>query len=589
MGQFFKFLFASCLGVVLAILGLSFIGTIMLVQVAANAEKPEPIQPNSVLHLTFDNPIPEKTNNLEMDPFDLENQKILGLQAIRRSIELAKEDDNIKGIFLDVDGIYAGFATAAVLRDALVDFKESGKFIMAYSKYYTQGAYYLASTADEIHINPLGMIDFRGFAAQVPFFKQMLDKVGVKMQVYYAGKFKSATEPYRRESMSDESRLQIREYIDEMYQLFLTDISETRGISVSELKRLADEYAASDPERALAEKMIDKIGYRDETLEAIRNKLGLDEEDKLELVSLKNYSNSNPWRNTSTAKERIAIIYAEGTILDGKGENGKIGDETYVKLIDKARKDDRVKAVVLRVNSPGGSAMSSENIWRAMSRVKEAGKPVVVSMGDYAASGGYYISCLADSIIAEPNTLTGSIGVFNMIPSAQKLLNDKLGIRFDTVKTGQFSHGITPFYNLSPEEGRIIQKRTDSMYETFLKRVSDGRGMNRDQVHEIAQGRVWTGSKAKEIGLIDALGDLESAVEVAANMSDLEEFRLVEYPKPKEALQEFLERFTGMEDLRTEAMVKKELGTWYPQYQFLKELQSSNGMQMRLPFLIPFN
>lgn len=588
MGQFFKFLFASCLGVFLAILAISVIGTAMLVQIAASAEKPTPIEPNSVLRLTFDNIIPEKTNNLEMDPFDLKNQKILGLQEILHSLETAKSDDNIKGILLEVDGIYMGFATAAVLREALVDFKDSGKFIIAYSKYYTQGAYYLASAADEIHINPLGMIDFRGFAAQVPFFKNLLDKLGIKMQVFYAGKFKSATEPYRRDNMSDENRLQIREYLDDMYKLFLTDISDSRQISVADLKQLANEYAASEPEQAFQAKLIDQITYRDETLQKVRNKLGLDEEDKLHLVSLKKYNNSTPFQSKSKARERVAIIYAEGTILDGSGTNGTIGDEKYVKLIDKVRKDDRVKAVVLRVNSPGGSAMSSENIWRAMRLVKEAGKPIIVSMGDYAASGGYYIACMADSILAEPNTLTGSIGVFNMLPSTQKLFNEKLGIRFDTVKTGKFSHGFTPTYDLTPEEGRIIQKRTDKMYETFLDRVGEGRGMTRDEVHAVAQGRVWTGRKAAEIGLVDALGDLNRAVKSAASMADLEDYRILEYPQPKDALQEFLEYLTDMEDVRTRSMLKKELGQLYPQYQFVKELQESNGMQTRLPFMIPF-
>lgn len=588
MGQFFKFLFASCLGFVLAAFALSVIGTAMLVQIATEAEKPAPIQPNSVLKLTFDNPIPEKTNNLDMDPFDFKNQKILGLQEMVRSLETAKEDDNIKGILLEVDGVYTGFATISVLRDALIDFKDSGKFIIAYSKYYTQGAYYLASTADEVHLNPLGMIDFRGFAAQVPFFKTMLDKVGIKMQVFYAGKFKSATEPYRRDNMSDENRLQIREYLGDMYNLFLQDISDTRNISVPELKRLADDYAASEPEQALQAQLIDKITYRDESIQTVRNKLGLEEEDKLNLVSLKTYHSSKPWSSNAKTRDRVAIIYAEGTIIDGSGINGTIGDEKYVKLIDKVRKDDRVKAVVLRVNSPGGSAMSSENIWRAISQVKEVGKPVIVSMGDYAASGGYYIACLADSILAEPNTITGSIGVFNMIPSTQKLLNDKIGIRFDTVKTGKFSHGFSPFIDLSPEEGRIIQKRTNMMYETFLKRVGDGRNMTRDDVHAVAQGRVWTGLKAKDIGLVDKLGDLDDAVKIAAGMANLEEYRITELPQPKEALQEFLEYFMDVEDIRTRSMLKKELGSLYPHYQFVQELQSSNGMQMRLPFLMPF-
>lgn len=588
MGQFLKMLLASCLGVFLAMCLLSLVGVSIIAGLANQAEKPKHVSPNSVLHLTFENEIPEQTNNLEMQTFDLQNQKILGLADIVHAIEAAGKDDNIKGILLETEQLGSGFATASTLRDAIADFRSQGKFVIAYSKYYTQGAYYMASAADEVHVNPLGLIDFRGFASQVPFFKDMLDKVGIKMQVFYAGKFKSATEPYRRNDMSPENRLQLREFLNDVYGVFLKDISDSRKIEVPELRRIADGYLAGDPAEALRLKMVDGVGYRDEVLAGIRTRLGLEEKDKISLVKLGDYFAANPPKSNFNIKDKIAVIYAEGTILDGKGDPGSIGDEKYVKLIEKIAADDKVKAVVLRVNSPGGSAMSSENIWRALTLLKDTGKPLVVSMGDYAASGGYYIACAADSILAEPNTLTGSIGVFNMLPSAHKLFNEKLGIHFDTVKTGRFATALSPMYDVSEDEARFLQKRTDQMYETFLKRVGDGRRMKRDAVNEIAQGRVWTGQKAIEIGLVDRLGSLEDAIASAAKLADIDEYRTVDYPAVKDPIQQLIEDLTGVEEARTRSAIKSQLGDWYPYYAFLQEIQSSKGAQARLPFMMPF-
>lgn len=588
MGQFLKMLLASCLGVFLAMCLLSLVSISIIASLASQAEKPKHVSPNSVLHLTFENEIPEQTNNLEMQTFDLQNQKILGLSDIVHAIQAAAKDDNIKGILLETEQLGSGFATASTLRDAIADFRSQGKFVISYSKYYTQGAYYMASAADEIHVNPLGLIDFRGFASQMPFFKDMLDKVGIKMQVFYAGKFKSATEPYRRNDMSPENRLQLREFLDDVYGVFLKDISDSRKIEVAELRRIADGYLAGDPAEALRLKMVDGVGYRDEVLAGIRTRLGLKEKDKISFVKLNDYYTANPPKSNFKIKDKIAVIYAEGTILDGKGDPGSIGDEKYVKLIEKIAADEKVKAVVLRVNSPGGSAMSSENIWRALTLLKDTGKPLVVSMGDYAASGGYYIACAADSILAEPNTLTGSIGVFNMLPSVHKLFNDKLGIHFDTVKTGRFATALSPMYDVSEDEARFLQKRTDQMYETFLKRVGDGRKMKRDAVNEIAQGRVWTGQRAIEIGLVDRLGGLEDAITSAAKLADLDEYRTVDYPAVKDPIQQFIEEITGVEETRTRSAIKSQLGDWYPYYKFLQEIQSSKGMQARLPFMVPF-
>lgn len=590
MGQFFKFLLASCLGIFVAFFLLLAISGLVVSQIAKQAEKPKEIKPNTVLHLTFDNPIPEQTNNLELDPFDFKTRKVLGLQQVLNTLERAKEDDDIKGIFLEADGLASGgLATSAVVRDALLDFRSSGKFIIAYSKYYSQGAYYLASSADQILVNPLGMIDFRGFAAQVPFFKDMLDKIGVEMQVYYAGKFKGASEPYRLNKMSDENRMQVREYINDIYENFIEDVSASRNISEQRLRELAAEYVGMDPAASAEAGLADKVAHREDALDELRSRLGLAEDEKIPMSTLEEYNQSNPESKNYRIKNKIAVIYAEGTIVDGKGAPGNIGDEKYVEYVQQIRRDDNIKAIVVRVNSPGGSAMASENIWKELSLAKAEGKKVVVSMGDYAASGGYYISAMADSIFAQPNTLTGSIGVVLAIPDASELLDDKAGIHFDSVKTGPYATGITPFYPLSSGESRLLQKRTDDMYETFLQRVSEGRKLSRDSVHAIAQGRVWTGERALSIGLVDRIGELDDAIASAAGMAELDEYRLTEYPKVKDPIQQLFEQWFGEENVRSNAILKAELGEYYPYLRFVQELKDSKGFQARLPVWIPFN
>lgn len=586
MAQFFKFLLASCLGVLIAS-AVVFFGAIAIIgAMASQGNTPKPVSDNSVLRITFDNVIPEKTNNLEMDPFDFSNDHILGVHDIIKSIEHAKTDDRIKGILIEADNVTAGFTTAGAVRRALADFKSSGKFIIAYSDYYTQGAYYMVSVADEIYVNPLGMVDFRGFAAQVPFFKDMLDRLGVSMQIFYAGKFKSATEPYRRNNMSDENKLQLREYLNELYAVMLTDISQSRGVSVADLRKAADSYAANDPEAAVKLDLVDAVGYRDDALQDIRERLGLESDKSIKTISLEDYSRSVG--GSGSGSDKIAVVYAEGTILDGKGELGSVGSERYTKIINKIRKDDNIKAVVLRINSPGGSAMASENIWRELSLLRETDKPVIASMGDYAASGGYYIACMADSIFAEPTTLTGSIGVFNIIPSAQKMLADKAGIRFDTVKTGRYATGISPFYDLSEDEKQIIQRRTDQTYDVFLRRVAEGRKMDKAKVHEIAQGRVWTGISADRLGLVDEIGGLKNAIETAARMAGLESYRISEYPQTKEPIEQFFDRFMDEEEPYSKVLLRKQLGAWYPYYRYFEDIQNSQGMQARLPFVLQF-
>lgn len=590
MKQFFKFFFASCLGFVVGSIVLSLISFAIFSSIAASGSQPEPISANSVLHLTFKQPIPEQTNNVEAAPLDLENQKVLGLHDYIHALEVAAKDDKIKAIFLEMQSVPVNFASSDLLRDALQACRNEGKFVIAYSKYYSQGAYYLASVADRVHIGPLGGVDFRGFSASIGFYKDMLDRLGIKMQVIYAGKFKGATEPYRRNDLSEENRLQIREFINQLYDHYVEQVGISRNISPAELKKIANAYSASDPQKALDLGLIDGIGYRDNAISELKDAIGLSEEDKVKLVSIQNYYSSNPPKLNLSIKNKIAVIVAEGTILDGSGSPGTTGDSKYVKIIDKLRKDDKVKAVVLRVNSPGGSAMASENMWRSLSLLKEAGKPVVVSMGDYAASGGYYISCMADSILAQENTITGSIGVFSLIPSTQELFNDKIGIHFDTVKTGQFSLGLNTIYDMSPEEKALYQAQTNRLYDIFINRVSEGRGIPANTIREIAEGRVWTGTRAMEIGLVDRIGDLEDAIQVAANMSGLEEYRISSYPKIKEPLLQLIEELTGTGDTKViqDQFVRTKMGDLYPYYKQVEEITSVKGAQARLPLVIPF-
>jgi protease-4 len=437
-------------------------------------------------------------------------------------------------------------------------------------------------------MGPLGGIDLHGFAATVPFYKGLLDKIGVKMQIFYAGEFKSATEPYRRTNMSEPNRLQLRELLNPLYDNFLSDIAGSRNKSVADLKQMVNGLELTSAKKALELGMVDELGYIDNVLADLRAHLELEEDSKVKTVSLGNYANSYTKKANFKIKDKIAVVYAEGAIYQDKGDRGTIVDNDYVKIIRKLRKDEKVKAIVLRVNSPGGSAIASENIWREIELAKEAGKPVVVSMGDYAASGGYYIACNADSVFAEPNTLTGSIGVFSMIPNTGELYQDKLGITFDTVLTSRYSVGLNTVFEMDEYEKRVWQNNTDEMYETFLKRVSDGRGMSRDDVHAIAQGRVWVGTKAKDIGLVDKIGGIEDAIAAAARIAELDEYRTSEFPVMPDPIQDFINELTGQndDDAIRGRVLQKELGEHYKLYKHFKEVMSSKGVQARMPWMV---
>lgn len=591
MGSFIKMFFASCLGVMLGLALLVFIivGTIGVI--ASNSEKPEKLQPNSVLHLTFSEQVPELTNNVSTQTFSLEQREVYGLHDLVAAIHRAKDDKLIKGIFLDTDeSQLQGFATTRSVREALMDFKKSGKFIVSHGKFYFSGNYYLASTADELYINPLGAMEVRGFAVQIPMYKDLLDRLGVRMQIYYAGKFKGATEPYRLNSLSPENRLQYREFLSDLYGIYLKDVAASRKMDAAQLRSVIDAYVADSPDRAKQYGLADDVLTRPQVFERMRKRLGIKESEKIHFVSLASFMESNPEKRNIKEKQKIAVVYAEGTIQDGKGDAGVITDGQYVKTLEKLADDKNVKAVVLRVNSPGGSALASENILQAVLKVKSKGKPVVVSMGDYAASGGYYIACQADSIFAEPNTITGSIGVFRIIPSLEKTLADKAGVHFDSVKTGPFAAGLTLFFDNSPEEARKMQVSTDEMYEVFLNHVAKGRKMTRDAVHEIAQGRVWSGEDALQNGLVDRIGSMDDAIKAAAKMANVRSYRVAAYPSIPDPIQRLVEELTMSKDeeLRQAKLIKTEFPEFYPLFSEWQSIRKSNGIQAKIPVQIPF-
>lgn len=588
MAQFFKFLFASCLGVILASVVLFFLGFAFIGGLISQAEPVVTVKPNSVLKLKFDKPIPEQTNNLEMNPFDLDNQKILGLHDIVETIEVAASDDKIKGIYLDLEMINGGgLSTTGVLRDALLEFKESGKFVVANSKYYTQGAYYLASAADKVFLNPSGAIDLHGFSATVPFYKSMLDNIGVQMQVFYAGQYKSATEPFRRYEMSEQSKRQTRAFLLPAFQDFLNEIGAARNKSYQELYSIVDELKVRTSEDALNYGLVDELGYYDQVMKDMKDRIGLEEKEDLNYIELGDYAAAGKPTTDYSVKNKIAVIYGEGAIITGKGEPGQIGDDKYTKFLRKAREDKKVKAIVFRVNSPGGSPIASENILREIQLAKEAGKPVVVSMGDYAASGGYYVSCEADHIYAEENTLTGSIGVFMMLPNARELMKDKIGITFDTVKTTQYSNGLGIYYDLAPAEVAYLNSTTQNYYSMFKNRVAEGRDLTPEKVEEIAQGRVWSGEDAVKVGLVDELGGIEEAMAKAAELAGLDEYRTIEYPEVKDPFQMILEELGANVPTAVKSKIlQEEMGEYYDYYKDAKEMMKMNGVQAICPIQV---
>jgi protease-4 len=500
-----------------------------------------------------------------------------------KNIEKASEDANIDGIFMDLTTVSAGIATIEEIRNALIKFKESGKFIIAHADYYTQGSYYLASVADSIYLTPEGQVLWLGLSAEPLFFKKALDKLGIEAQIIRAGEYKAAAEPFMYEKLSKENREQINGYISSIWGTVVNNISASRGIESSELNRYADEMLISNAEDALNYKFVDGLKYYDEILTSLKTLTSTDEKKNLSSITLKKYSKvAKKHGEKGLARDKIAIIYAGGNIVMGEGNDGNMGADKFAKTIREARRDSSIKAIVLRVNSGGGSALASEIIWREV-KLAAGTKPVIASLGDVAASGGYYIVAPAHKIIASPNTITGSIGVIGILPNTKEFMSDKLGITTDVVNTNAHSDLGSIFRPLSKEEMAIIQKEVLNTYKVFTTRVSDGRNFSVEQVDKIGRGHVYSAEDAKKLGLVDDFGGLNKAIEVAAAEAKLDNYRTVEYPKLEDPFEAIIKQLSG--DVKIK-MLQEELGVEYKYYKQFQTVKSLQGIQAIMPFEI---
>ncbi len=587
MKDFLKYTLATVVGIFLAGIVFTILGIISLVGMVATSDTETKVKENSIFELQLDGTIEERSQ--AEDPFSkllgAASTTTYGLDDILSSIKKAKNNDNIKGIYIEA-GVTGGssFATCEAIRRALVDFKESGKFIVAYSDNYGQDTYYLASVADKIFINPQGSLAWHGLSSQPIFYKELLDKIGVKMQVFKVGTYKSAVEPYIATSMSDANREQVTVFLEDLWGKMLNDISVSRNITVDSLSTYADRFMDLQPAQTyLNYGLVDSIVYKSDVREYLKQLTNRKDDENIRSYLVSDMVNVK--RNVPKDKSGniIAVYYAAGDI-DGGGviSVGPAGIQSpkVVKDLRKLREDKTVKAVVLRVNSPGGSAFGSEQIWNEVVALK-AEKPVIVSMGDYAASGGYYISCAADTIVAEETTLTGSIGIFGVFPDASELMNKKLGINFDVVKTNKMSDFGTMSRPFNADEQQILQQYINNGYSLFVKRCADGRGMTTEAIEAIAEGRVWTGIRAKELGLVDEIGGLDKAIELAAHSADIEGYSVVSYPKKEGMLSSFLE---GEKDKMVKSKLQEYIGEYFNGLQYIKGLKEMDPIQARIPF-----
>ncbi|MXV52534.1 signal peptide peptidase SppA [Pedobacter sp. HMF7647] len=587
MKQFFKYVFASMVGFILSVLVLFILGLVILGVIISSAEdKSVTISSNSVMRISLDYPVVERTAKNPLDDLDFmgfKGEKNIGLNDILTNLKKAQTDDRIKGIYLDLSSVQSGMATIEEIRNALIDFKKSGKFIMAYSEVYTQGAYYLASVADKIYLNPEGILELKGFSSELMFFKGTLDKLGIEPQIIRVGTYKSAVEPFILDKMSDANREQVTSFMGSMYDHFLDNISKSRRVNRDSLFSIANDMKVRTPKDALSYHLVDGLKYKDEIIAELKSRTDTEKDEDVKAVKIEDYkSNETTDAEDGGGSSRIAVVYASGEIVGGEGSEDNIGSERISRAIRKARTDDKVKALVFRVNSPGGSALASDVIWREVLLTKKQ-KPVIVSMGDYAASGGYYIACAADSIFVQPNTITGSIGVFGIIPNMKTFFNDKLGITFDGVKTGKYADLGDISRPLTDAEKMIIQKEVNNTYYTFTKHVSEGRKKDQSYIKSIAEGRVWTGSQAIKNGLADRVGNISDAVKSAAKMAKLDKYKVVSYPSLKDPFESI---FGTSSDKLQSYITKIQLGDQYIYYKQIKEALQLTGVQARLPYNI---
>ena len=584
MKDFFKFTLASIIGVMIAGLLLLFITIGIFSAMVSVSDQPVQVEGNSVLLLKFDHQIVDRASKNPFEDLDFgffQGTKTVGLNDILDCIRKAKTDDNITGIYLNPMDIQAGIGTVEEIRSALKDFKTSGKFIYAYGEYLTQKAYYLTTIADSLVLNPQGSVDFRGLGGERTFYKKALDKLGVEVQIIRHGKFKAAVEPFLLDKMSDENRLQTETYLKSIWNEMLTDISASRKMGVDELNDIADMVASfRKADFAKQKNLVDRLKYKDQVIDDLKKLTGTSEKNDVKAVDIFKYVKVPEKRaQQGLARNKIAVIYASGGIDTGTSEND-IKSEDLSRTIREARRDSSIKAIVLRINSPGGSAYGSEVIWREVKLAAET-KPVIASMGDVAASGGYYIACAADTIMADRTTITGSIGIFGMIPNAEKLLEDKLGITQDVVTTNEHSDMISVTRPMTPFERDLMQQTIESGYETFISRVAEGRSLGKASVDEVGEGRVWAAVNAKEIKLIDLYGGLTDAIELAKKMAKLDTYRIVNLPKLKDPIEELIKEISGSAKA---GFMKDELGENYKYYEQMRGFLSQKGVQARMPY-----
>lgn len=577
--------FATVVGILIFTVAMGIIGVISILGMVASTDATPQVKDNSVLVLDLNGVMQERSEDDFYGFLTGGEMSSLGLDDLTEAVEKAKADVNVKGIYIEA-GMFApdGPASVQALRDKLVDFKKSGKWIVAYGDQYTQSAYWLCSVADKVIVNPEGMVDWHGLCTETMYFKDLMAKFGVKMQIAKVGKFKSAVEPFFADKMSDANREQISVYLNGIWGNVVKDVAQSRKLDAKTLNAYADSlvtFASAD--ELLKMKLVDQVAYYDEVRADIKKRLDLDEDDNISQVSVKQMC-AQP--NKNKADDRIAVYYAYGDIVSdtqgGMSEGASICSANMVPDLEALMNDDDVKAVVLRVNSPGGSAYASEQIWRAVTRLK-AKKPVVVSMGTYAASGGYYISCAANYIYAEPTTLTGSIGIFGMFPDVSGLLTDKLGLKFDQVKTNKYSNFGTSSRPFNEEEMTYLTNMVDRGYKTFTKRVSDGRKIPVERVYEIAEGRVWLGQDALKIKLVDGIGGIDQAVAKAAELAKVKEYRTRAYPAKADMIESLLNRASSEGGNYLDGKLRATLGEYYAPFMFLKQLDRQDAIQARMP------
>jgi protease-4 len=580
--NFLRNLVASIFGTLIA-LGVILILFVLIASAIGETDKVS-VKENSILEIKLDKQVKDyapKSDNPLDEMFGLNDDKI-GLNDIINAIENAKDDTNIKGISINGNGVRAGVAQTQAIRNKLEEFKESGKFIVAYSDVYDQKSYYLSTIADSIYLNPVGAVDFKGLSSEVLFFKDFQDKTGVKMEVIRHGKYKSAVEPFLYNEMSDANREQITSFLTSIWDEILVDVSNSRNIPVSELNNIADNLLARNANLAKENNIIDEALYLDEYENKIKSALGIFEDDKLNVITIKDYIGTGKGRISSSASNKIAVIYAQGEIMYGKGNEDVIGQELIINALRKAKKSSEVKAIVLRVNSPGGSALASELIWREIELAKKE-LPIIVSMGDVAASGGYYLSCNANRIFAEPTTITGSIGVFGTIPNISKLASN-IGINAEQVSTNS-SANYSAFEPMRDDFRAITTEGVEEVYNTFLERVSVGRNMSFSAVDSIAQGRVWSGVDALKVGLIDELGNLDDAIAYAAELVEITDYKVRNYPDYRVDFEERIGNFPFMKS--KQKLLIEEFGMEnYKILETLKYFSNMKGIQARLPYVL---